>query len=381
MPGMITGGRCVLWRGDLCRECNRRREPDVVTWSEPRLNADELRNARLLLDTTPGDGSVAVDLATPALRAAVGVRSVPPRVARLFAQVRYKLGALDYTTSVAEPMLAARRQLLGDDANRPPRFLIRVDEFPHYRAWDEPELVGTARFERFHNILAGAGVPYLLAVLPRVSRDPLSPSATGSRRLEEDEIAMLHRVASAGVSFGLHGHDHRTRFSSPRRHSELCGLDEAHTRALIAQACEEVDAYGVRTEVFVAPYNRFDARQLPLLASRFKVVCGGPESVGLMGFQATPQWRGDAVYLPSYVPFYGRASAMLDAVASMIERAPGLWVPLVLHWEWEQESGWVELERFAELIAPYARDWHEFIAAVDRSAESAAGGESPAGAP
>jgi hypothetical protein len=375
MSGMIPGGRCVLWRGDLCRECNRRREPDVVTSSEPRLSTDELRNARLLLDSAGSDGSFPVGPATTALRDAVSVRSVPPRVARLFAQVRYKLGALDYTTSVAGPMLAARRELLGDDANRPPRFLIRVDEFPHYRAWDQPELVGTARFERFHSVMAGANVPYLLAVLPRVSREPLSPSATGSRPWEQDEVAMLHRVASEGVSYGLHGHDHRTRFSSPRRHSELCGLDAAHTEALIAQACEEVHARGLRPDVFVAPYNRFDARQFPLLARRFKVVCGGPESVGLMGFQATPQWRGDAVYLPSYAPFYGRASAMLDAVASVIKQAPGLWVPLVLHWEWEQESGWRELERLAELIAPYARDWHEFIAAVDRSAEFADGGE------
>ena len=46
---------------------------------------------------------------------------------------------------------------------------MRVDEFPHYMAWDDPEGFGTARYERFHEIMAGAGVPYLVAVL-RVSR-------------------------------------------------------------------------------------------------------------------------------------------------------------------------------------------------------------------
>ncbi len=120
-------------------------------------------------------------------------------------------------------------------------------------------------------------------------------------------------------------------------------------------------------EVFVPPYNRFDVAQLTPLISRFKVICGGPESIGLLGFQGAPQWRGEAVYLPSYMPFYGRAGELLDPVARAIDRALGLWVPVVLHWSWEAEAGWRELERLAALLAPCAAPWEDFHLAIERS--------------
>lgn len=244
-----------------------------------------------------------------------------------------------------------------------PRVLVRVDEFPHYQAWDEPDRFGTPKFERFHEIMAGAGVPYLLAVLPRVSREPLAPGGAGSRPLEGGEVAMLHRIGAEGVSFALHGRDHRTRFASPRRHSELCGLDRAATEHLLDAAMAELAGHGIEPSVFVPPYNRFDAAQWDLLARRFRVICGGPESIGLMGFQRTPQQRGDTVYLPSYAPFYGHAAHVLPAVAREIEHARGLWVPVVLHWGWEAKAGWEDLRRLAELVAPHAVSWEEFVRA------------------
>jgi Uncharacterized protein conserved in bacteria (DUF2334) len=262
----------------------------------------------------------------------------------------------------------ARRQLNSRFVGAPsgpagPRVLVRVDEFPHYQAWDEPERFGTPKFERFHEIMSGAGVPYLLAVLPRVSREPLAPGGVDSRPLADDEVATLRRIGAEGVSFALHGRDHRTRFVSPRRHSELCGLDRAQTEQLLDGALAELDGYDIQPRVFVPPYNRFDAGQWDPLARRFDIVCGGPESIGLMGFQRTPQRRGHTVYLPSYAPFYGRAAEVRPAVARAIEHAKGLWVPVVLHWGWEADAGWDELERLAELVAPYAVSWEEFARA------------------
>ena len=146
---------------------------------------------------------------------------------------------------------------------------------------------------------------------------------------------MLRRLSRERVSFGLHGRDHRTRFASPRRHSELCGLSPAATEELLDEALAELARHEIRPDVFVPPYNRFDAGQFEALARRFEVVCGGPESIGTMGFHSTPQWRGEAVYLPSYAPVYGRAADVLPAVERAIEQAAGLWVPVVLHWGWE----------------------------------------------
>jgi hypothetical protein len=288
--------------------------------------------------------------------------------------VEGKLGRLDYNRSVAEPLDRARRAVLGLEAAQAPRFLVRVDEFPHYLAWDDPRRFGSERYRRFHAIMAGAGVPYMVAVLPRVSRAPLDPLGLQWRPLEDQERKLLTELSSEGVAFGLHGRDHRTRFVSPRRHSELCGLTLEATEALLDDAFAELAALEISPEIFVPPYNRFDARQYPLLARRFTVVCGGPESIGLLGFQRTPLWRGESVYMPSYFPLYGHAREVLPVARRLIDRRSGLWAPIVLHWGWEADSDWVELERLVDTIAPYAARWEDFLAAV-RASDAPLGSE------
>jgi peptidoglycan/xylan/chitin deacetylase (PgdA/CDA1 family) len=181
---------------------------------------------------------------------------------------------------------------------------------------------------------------------------------------------MLARLVGEGVSVGMHGRTHRTRFERPRRHSELCGLSARETAELLDAGLAELEeSVGVRPRVFVPPYNRFDAHQLGPLGERFRVVCGGPESIGMVGFQSTPQWRGECVYLPSYAPFYGRAAEVGPAVGRAIEREWGLWIPVVLHWGWEADAGWGELERLAADLAPWAARWEDFLTAVERSRE------------
>ena len=173
---------------------------------------------------------------------------------------------------------------------------------------------------QFHEIMRGAGVPYLIAVTPRVARNYLSPRDTASRPLRRDEEEMLGRLAEDGVAFALHGLDHRTRYSEPRRHSELCGLGTAAAAALLDEGLGILGELGIRPRVFVPPFNRFDAEQYPALAERFPVVCGGPETVPLMGFHATPLWRGDAVYLPAYPPLYDRAAGVGGGCRRLVER-------------------------------------------------------------
>jgi peptidoglycan/xylan/chitin deacetylase (PgdA/CDA1 family) len=338
-----------------------------LTVASPDLDA--VRGARLLFDAEIAAGAVTADAATvPAVLDAVRARPVPSAFGRLTQDVRRKFGRLDHERAVGQPLVEARRAVLGERAATPPRFLVRVDEFPHYKAWDEPERFGSAGFERFHEILQTAGVPYLVAALPRVSRGPLDPQGTASRPLTDEEAALLRRAAgSAGVAIALHGRDHRTRFAHPRRHSELCGLDEAATAALLDEALDELDRHGVYPDVFVAPFNRFDAAQWSALAQRFAVIGGGPESIRQIGFQRAPVWREGAVYLPAYAPCYGHAREVLPAAERAIERQTGLWTPLVLHWGWEAEAGWRELEALCARIAPYAVDWAAFRDAVERS--------------
>jgi hypothetical protein len=333
-----------------------------------RSRSDELRSARLLLETETMAGGLHEDaLRSHVVRAAVRSRAFPSRPRRFAQRVQRKLGWLDYERAVADPLDAARREVLGSDAARPPHFLVRVDEFPHYLAWDDPRGYGSERYRRFHAIMAGAGVPYLLAVLPRVSHAPLDPQESRWRVLEDDERALLAELPADSVTFGLHGRDHRTRFLSPRRHSELCGLGPAATEALLGDGLAELAPLGISPEIFVPPYNRFDPEQYHVLARRFAVVCGGPESVSLLGFHRAPLWRGEAVYLPSYFPLYGHAREILPAAQRLIDRRVGLWAPIVLHWGWEADADWVQLERLVEVIAPHAARWGDFLAAVRAS--------------
>lgn len=325
--------------------------------------------------------------AVPAPRKA-RARAVPPRPVRVGEQVLYKLAHRLGEQTLADRLLAD--ELAGVALVGPaPRLLVRVDEFPHYLAWDEPERFGARRYERFHEIMAAAGARYLVAVLPRVSHSPLSPAGAEpggepgaeSRALEDEEIALLGRLAREGVGLALHGLNHRTREASPRRHSELCGLDRPQTRALLDQALAELARHNVHPEVFVPPFNRFDARQFEWLAERFAVICGGPESIGTMGLQRTPRWRGHSVYMPAYAPYYGRAGDLLRALPHVLGRAQGAprLIPVVLHWGWEADREWSELERLAELIAPHTASWREFLEAVTHARETATEGAAASG--
>jgi len=86
-------------------------------------------------------------------------------------QLIYKLACRYGEHALAYRQLAARTAGL-PTGTAAPRLLVRVDEFPHAQAWDEPERLARHGSERFHEIMAGTGVPYLIAVLPRVSRAP-----------------------------------------------------------------------------------------------------------------------------------------------------------------------------------------------------------------
>ena len=330
---------------------------------------DERRSARLLFAPELERGEVATEqLERPEVVDAVRSRPLPSLPRRVLQRLAMKRGRLTYERDCVEPLVRARRAVLGDRAEGPPRFLVRVDEFPHYQAADHPDKYGTEAFERFHSVMVEAGVSYLVAALPRIPTDPLNPSASGDRALDPGEIEMFRRLEADGVAFGLHGYDHRTRHENPRRHSELCGLEQDELRERLERGFDELAQAGLRPRVFVPPYNRFDAEQYPVLADLHDVVCGGPESVALLGFHRTPLWRGDAVYLPAYAPLYDKAAEVLAAAERLIEAGSAVWAPIALHWGWESDAGLSDLRRLAERIAPFAYPWDRFLDAVEASA-------------
>lgn len=307
------------------------------------------------------------------VRGVLQARPVPSAPTRAAQRIAMKLGRLDWEQTWLARLIEARRSVLGAAASGPPRFLVRVDEFPYYTAFDRPQDIDMSR--RFHDVLAGAGVAHLMSVLPQLTHAPLSVDASGGRALGPQEIAVLEQMRRDGVTFAQHGDTHRTRFASPRRRSELCGLDADALAALLEDGRQRLLAAGVgETRVFVPPFNRFDAAQYPLLADRFEIICGGPESIALMGFHGGPLWRDGAVYLPCYAPLYADARTVLPMAERLIAQAPGTWIPIVLHTSWEQADDFRSLARLAERIAPYTASWEELLAAVQRSGETADAG-------
>ncbi len=296
---------------------------------------------------------------------------VPSRLVRGAERVRMKLGVLDWQRAWLEPLIALRRSVLGERASGPPRFLVRVDEFPYYSSFDQPSDFEMSR--RFHEVMASAGVAHLMAVVPQLTHAALDPDAAGGRPLGERELGLLAQMRRDRVTFAQHGTTHRTRYRSPRRRSELCGLGTAELERLLGEGAERLLAAGLGApRAFVPPFNRFDAAQYPVLARRFDVVCGGPESTALMGFHGGPLWRGEAVYLPCYAPLYADARTILPAVEQLIELQVGTWIPLVLHTSWEQGDEFRSLRALAERVAPFAAPWEELLAELDRSAAAAA---------
>ncbi len=328
----------------------------------PAVNMDERRTAALQLWPERMKGDLAK------ARRELGVKRLPtPQPLRFVQALAQRQGRLGWEGDVVEQLLGFRRTVLGDAAPGPPRPLVRVDEFPHARAHDSGGPFGTDAFRRFHAVLAEAGIPYLLAITPHVSRDYLDPEVAERRDLDRGEIAALKTLREDGVVFGLHGADHRTRDASPRHHSEFCGLGLGETAERIDGARAVFDRIGLPTPVFVPPFNRFDAAQYPLLAERFEVVCGGPESVRLLGFHRTPVWQGEAVYLPSYAPLYGTAAQAAAEIERLNELKAALWAPITLHWGWELKDDFAGLRRLCELLQGRVAAWNDFLAAVAAS--------------
>jgi hypothetical protein len=326
------------------------------------------------------DGAGAAAKATPAVAsdgagAAAKVLApapVPALPVRSAQRLAMKLGRLEWGSAWLDPLIAARRGALGERAAGPPRFLVRVDEFPYSTAFDQPDQRDIEMSRRFHEVMAAAGVPHLMAIVPQLTHAPLQPGSSGGRELGEVELELIERMRGDNVTFAQHGTTHRTRYRSPRRRSELCGLSPAQADELLEEGRRRLDTAGVHPRVFVPPFNRFDAAHYAVLARRFEVICGGPESVALMGFHGGPLWRDGAVYLPCYAPLYADARTVLGEVERLIDLAPGTWIPIVLHTSWELEDDFHSLRRLAERVAPFAESWEVFLAAVRDSAEAAA---------
>lgn len=313
-------------------------------------------------------------LARAEVRDATTSQRIPSPISRRYQRRLLTSGALRYETQTVARQMAARRAVLGDDADGPPRLLLRAGAFPHPLADEDPGRFGVEPFRRAHATLAEAGVPYLVAVTPRVSAHPLDARDRRWRPLDDRELEVLTDLRREGVTFAAHGLDHRTR----RRvggASELSGLKPKQLGARLDLAAAELAHVAIRPDIFVPPFDRFGWRQWDTIAERYTVVTAGHDSVDAVGYHAGPLWRGDAVWLPVYAPLDGPALDVLTAARTLAETGASVWVGATI--DWSAEAGGSALAALARGAGAWIVDWERFLDAVRGSAGDVAPTSAP----
>jgi hypothetical protein len=59
------------------------------------------------------------------------------------------------------------------------------------------------------------------------------------------------------------------------------------------------------------------------------------------------------------------------AARALIDARRAVWAPITLHWGWEADDGWADLEALVRAIAPAAASWDELLALVRAERASA----------
>ena len=185
------------------------------------------------------------------------------------------------------------------------------------------------------------GVPFLAAVPGRDLHD----------------TSLLNVLRDAGGVVGLHGFSHEGRHGPYQ--SEILQMSFPQ----IDEHLAEVEGLGLQEDLqpvaFVPPFNAISWDQIVYLASRFRIVCGGPESARFTDCCFGPVCLKDgAAYFPSYYPFYGCARDIVRTGVPMltrgVTRGP---VCITVHVQEEVGDGFRSFLRLVEDVQPIASDW------------------------
>jgi hypothetical protein len=255
---------------------------------------------------------------------------------------------------VLEAIVNIRKEIKKDfnvRTNSSPVFLVRVDDFPR---WD----LLTKDFLRFHEVLLKHDIPYLLGVIPFRSQNPLMPSNKSFRKLRPADLDILSNLKLSGVNIAMHGVTHQTVRSF--RKSEIIGVSKSILEKRITAGLKELNSHGIQTDIFIPPFNSFDLASAEILCKYFKIICGGPESVPLIGLKTAPSFIGDTLYMPSYYPAYGRSKQIIPFVERVKQLDEFVVVPITLHWAWESNNAFSALGDFCKSISGRVISWTDY---------------------
>lgn len=246
-------------------------------------------------------------------------------------------------------MRAKNRVESGYQTSEKPRdvqqFLVRVDDFPRVE-------MDLDTFMGFDSIMKKFDMPYLLGITPYLCLEPLNPHSQKYRKLDEEEIKVLHELKN--VDFAMHGVTHQTReynFWDRLRgfHSEFVGLSNQELEMELKEGFSLFREYGLpKPKFIIPPFNTFSLNNYELFKEFFKKVLGGPESPRQL---LTYSYSNDESFIPSLPPHYGHAKDM------RISSDLGVATCFTFHWGWEVEDGFQALKELLVKLKGKVTNW------------------------
>jgi peptidoglycan/xylan/chitin deacetylase (PgdA/CDA1 family) len=184
--------------------------------------------------------------------------------------------------------------------------------------------------------------------------------STGERRpLSTADVDVLRACTSEGAQLALHGFTHVSHYRNYA--SELAGVPTVALRKEVERADSYMHANRLETIGFVAPYNAYDPLTLGVLAERYPLICGGPESVVTLGYRAGPAFLLRSLYVPSYRGAYDVTLEPIARFDRTIAEAGGLTIPVTLHWANEVRDGFRAFRSLCQRLRGRTSRWSDLL--------------------
>lgn len=206
------------------------------------------------------------------------------------------------------------------------KIAVRMDDITPDMNW--------GNFNYFRKLFQEIGITPLLGIVPD-NRD--AKLRCGEAR--EDFGAVMRELADEGYTFAMHGYRHLYTTSNGgmfplNRNSEFAGLACDRQREMLRAGREKLEAWGVRTDIFMAPSHSYDRNTLKALRET--------------GFARITDGFGRRPYVYAELTFYPISFQMSRSL-----KAKGGATTLVIHANTVTEA---EKERYARIFREHAAD-------------------------
>ncbi len=139
-----------------------------------------------------------------------------------------------------------------------PIFLIRVDDFPHWKRTNE-------EFKKFNAIMEKFEIPYLLGVIPKLSLNIQNPYNKNFKTLEEKDVEI---IKNSLIEIAMHGFSHQT--NNFKKNREFSGIKEYQAIEKLEKGFEIFKKFNISPIAFIPPFDEIDFISFKIISNYFK---------------------------------------------------------------------------------------------------------------